>query len=57
MAVAAPIKEFILPCGACLQVLAEFSDDLPLILVNADLKIKKTSLKRLLTSPFRSMRK
>ena len=57
LAVAAPTKQFILPCGGCLQVVSEFCDDLPLILVNADLKIKKTSLKKLLTSPFRSLRK
>lgn len=42
------------PCGACRQVLAEFSDDLPVFLVDADRPeaVRKLSLKELLPGKF-----
>ena len=52
MALSSNTKDFITPCGACLQVLSEFCDDLPILLVNSDGKVKKTSLKKLYPSPF-----
>lgn len=52
MALASNSEEHIVPCGACLQVLSEFCDDLPILLVNAAGKVKKTSLKKLYPSPF-----
>jgi cytidine deaminase len=52
LAVASPNKDFITPCGACLQVLSEFCADLKVILVGANGEIKKTSLRRLYPKPF-----
>jgi len=52
LALSSNTKDFITPCGACLQVLSEFCDDLPILLVNCDGKVKKTSLKKLYPSPF-----
>ena len=40
-------------CGACLQVLTEFSDDMPIFLAGAGGRIEETSLSRLLPHPFR----
>ncbi len=44
----------IFPCGACLQVLSEFCDDLKIISVNSDGQKEYSSLKKLL--PFRFKR-
>jgi cytidine deaminase len=52
LALASATKEFITPCGACLQVLSEFCTDLPILLVNSQGKVKKTSLKQLYPAPF-----
>lgn len=52
LALSSTTKDFITPCGACLQVLSEFCDDLPVLLVNCDGRIKKTSLKKLYPTPF-----
>lgn len=41
------------PCGACRQVLAEFSDDLEVICVNTAGYVHHTSLVRLLPDAFR----
>ena len=43
------------PCGACLQVLSEFCDDLEIFIVDADLpeRIVKTRLSELLPRRFR----
>lgn len=43
-----PTKDFVYPCGACLQVLREFKKDLEIILVNKKEKIKKERLKNLI---------
>jgi cytidine deaminase len=52
IAVATEKESFIVPCGACLQFLAEFSDNLEIILVNGKGKSKITSLKKLFPVPF-----
>lgn len=44
-------KNFTTPCGACLQVISEFSNDAKIILATCNGKIKITSLKKLLPSP------
>lgn len=43
------------PCGACRQVLAEFSGDLPILLVDADdpHRVQQTSLGKLFPHAFR----
>ncbi len=41
------------PCGACLQVLAEFSSDLPILLANEQGIVRRTSLRELLPAVFR----
>lgn len=46
-------KEFPYPCGACLQFLSEFAQDMDVILVNGEGKIKRTTLKELFPKPFR----
>lgn len=45
-------KDFTLPCGACLQVLAEFTKDLTIILVNRNGKTKTYPLSELLPHRF-----
>ena len=42
------------PCGACRQVLAEFNEDLAILIINADLptKVLEVSLKALLPGKF-----
>jgi cytidine deaminase len=52
IAIASDGENFILPCGACLQFLAEFSKDMEVILVNNKGESKVTTLKELLPSPF-----
>lgn len=42
----------ILPCGACLQVLAEFCDDLKIVSVNNSGKKQTTSLREIFPRPF-----
>jgi cytidine deaminase len=42
------------PCGACLQVLAEFADDLKIYYLGPGETCQQTNLKALLTHPFRS---
>jgi len=41
------------PCGLCLQFMAEFCLDLPLLLVNTKQESQKVRLGRLITRPFR----
>jgi cytidine deaminase len=52
IAVAADGTDFIVPCGACLQFLSEFTEDMEVILVNGEVETKVTTLKKLLPSPF-----
>ncbi len=54
LAIAAETEEFTLPCGACLQVLSEFCDDLQILLVNRKGRVRRTTLKKLLPSPFKA---
>lgn len=51
--IAADSKEFPYPCGVCLQFLSEFAQDMDIILVNGEGKIKRTTLKELFPKPFR----
>ena len=53
IAIASSEKGFCYPCGACLQVLAEFALDLDIILTDGP-KIKTFKLKELLPSSFKS---
>lgn len=57
IAVYAGRNELPIPCGACLQMMAEFNPRLAIILVNGQGKIKKTNLKKLLPEPFTLRRK
>jgi cytidine deaminase len=52
IAIATEAEDFIVPCGACLQFLAEFAKDMDVILVNNKGEAKLTTLKELLPSPF-----
>jgi len=52
LALASPTEEFLVPCGACLQVLAEFCEDLQIILSNSKGALKLTSLDILFPHPF-----
>ena len=45
-------EKIITPCGACLQVLYEFSKNLQIILVSASGEIYRTNLESLLPKPF-----
>lgn len=45
-------KEFPYPCGACLQFLSEFAQDMDIILVNGEGKVEETTLKKLFPKPF-----
>lgn len=42
------------PCGACLQVMAEFNKDMEIIIFDKDKMIKK-KLKNLLTNPYNKL--
>ncbi len=53
MAVVSNSERHPYPCGACLQVLSEFSSKLSIVLVNRDGAVEETSLEKLLTTPFR----
>jgi cytidine deaminase len=50
--IAADSKEFPYPCGACLQFLSEFAQDMDIILVNDEGKVEKTTLKKLFPKPY-----
>ena len=57
IAVAGNQERFLQPCGACLQVLSEFCDDLEIILVDNDGSTSETSLAQLFPAPFKLKRK
>lgn len=52
VAIAVPTEAFPSPCGACRQVLREFTQDCLVILVNGKGQTKTTSLKALLPESF-----
>jgi len=52
IAVAVDGTDFTVPCGACLQFLSEFTEDMEIILVNGEGDSKITTLKKLFPSPF-----
>ncbi|MHB1650974.1 MAG: cytidine deaminase [Desulfitobacteriaceae bacterium] len=52
IAIAVPGEDFPSPCGACRQVMREFAQDCPVILINGKGSVKVTSLKNLLPDSF-----
>ena len=52
LAIATPTHRFTYPCGACRQVLAEFSPNLPIVLV-ASGRTRQTRLSKLFPNPYR----
>jgi cytidine deaminase len=52
IAVACDELGFPYPCGACLQFLSEFAEDMEVILVNGKGETRVTTLKKLFPSPF-----
>lgn len=52
IAIAVPTKDLPSPCGACRQVLREFSTDCKVLLLNGQGEIKKASLKKLFPDSF-----
>ncbi|MDA0986845.1 MAG: cytidine deaminase [Bacteroidetes bacterium] len=51
IAITSDDKNFLTPCGACLQVISELAPNAKLILVNNIGKIKLTTLKKLFPNP------
>ncbi|MEO8504961.1 MAG: cytidine deaminase [Acidobacteriota bacterium] len=52
IAVCADIEPPARPCGPCLQVMAEFSDDIPILLCSTQSLRHLSSLRELLPQPF-----
>ena len=52
LAVATDSEDFVPPCGACRQVIWEFSKDLRVILTNRKGETKTTKIQDLLPTPF-----
>lgn len=52
IAIAVPGDDFPSPCGACRQVMREFAEDCPVLLINGQGNMKTTSLKKLLPDSF-----
>ncbi|MEO0191132.1 MAG: cytidine deaminase [candidate division WOR-3 bacterium] len=48
-----PEIEFILPCGACLQVLSEFAPELVIVSMNNKEEFQFHSLRNLIKNPFK----
>lgn len=48
-----PQYDFIIPCGACLQVLSEFAPEIVIATMNKDEEFKFLPLKILLKKPFK----
>ena len=53
IAIASPNDKFFYPCGACLQVMAEFSPDLDIYLINNSGAFVKRKLKEFLPYTFK----
>jgi cytidine deaminase len=53
LAIFSDAEKPMLPCGACLQVLREFSQDLPILSVNVEGERLRSNLRELLPCPFR----
>ena len=49
-------EDYVVPCGACRQVLCEFNPDIPIYLVKADMMVKITDLGVLLPDSFSPLR-
>ena len=54
IAVTADLNQFLSPCGACRQFIAEFGLDCDVYLVKSDLSYKKIGISELLPLPFTS---
>lgn len=54
IAVTADLNQFVSPCGACRQFIAEFGLDCDVYLVKSDLSYKKIGISELLPLPFTS---
>ena len=52
-----PQIDFIIPCGACLQVLNEFASDLMVVSMNKNEELKFYPIKTLITKPFKIPKK
>jgi cytidine deaminase len=53
LAIVVDARRLATPCGACRQVLAEFADDLVIVLGNLKGTVKRYRLAQLFPSPFR----
>jgi cytidine deaminase len=53
IAVVTGARQLATPCGACRQVLAEFAEDLVIVLGNVDGAVETHRLTRLFPSPFK----
>ncbi|MCL1791405.1 MAG: cytidine deaminase [Peptococcaceae bacterium] len=53
LAVAVEGAAFAVPCGACLQVMAEWAAELPIFLTNGDGEVRVTDLRELLPMAFK----
>ncbi|MDD2211559.1 MAG: cytidine deaminase [Clostridia bacterium] len=52
LALVADSEEPVSPCGACRQILAEFSPEMPVLMVNLKGKIVRSTVEKLLPSSF-----
>ena|SRR3972149_2331417 len=52
IAITSTARNPIPPCGACRQVMAEFTSDCDIVMVGSNRKIRKTKLKKLLPLAF-----
>lgn len=52
-----PQVDFIIPCGACLQVLSEFASDLMIVTMNKNEEFKFYPIKTLITKSFKIARR
>jgi cytidine deaminase len=57
LAIVVDARDLAAPCGACRQVLAEFAEDIVIVLANLSGAIETHRLKRLFPSPFKLRRR